>query len=175
MKVSTLIYEEQKSADKLVLVSIETAVSLSFQLFLMSLHAENKLDRIIFDECHLIVTTANYRHKMHELKKLRLITTQFLFLSATLSVSVLQEMNEMLFLLNNVVLWALTVRHNIAYSVKQMTLSALEEQFSEVLNFLLEEKNQYTKDDRVLIYVMSIALAERLSEYLYCQVLHRNV
>ena len=44
-----------------------------------------------------------------------------------------------------------------------------------MLDFLLEEKNQYTKDDRVLIYVMSIALAERLSEYLRCQVLHRNV
>ncbi len=81
----------------------------------------------------------------------------------------------MLFLSNNVVLRALTVRHNIAYSVKQMTSSVLEEQFSEVLDFLLEEKNQYTKDDRVLIYVMSIALAERLSEYLRCQVLHRNV
>ncbi len=49
-----------------------------------------------------------------------------------------------------------------------MTSFALEEQFSEVLDFLLEEKNQYTKDDRVLIYVMSIALAERLSEYLHC-------
>ncbi len=77
-------------------------------------------------------------------------------------------MNKMLFLSNNVVLRALTVRHNIAYLVKQMTSSALEEQFSEVLDFLLEEKNQYTKDDGVLIYVMSIALAERLSEYLRC-------
>ncbi len=110
-----------------MLISIEIAVSLSFQLFLMSLHAENKLDRIIFDECHLIVTTANYRYKMHELKKLRLIITQFLFLSATLSVSVLQEMNKMLFLSNNVVLRALTVRHNIAYSVKQITSFTLEE------------------------------------------------
>ncbi len=49
-----------------------------------------------------------------------------------------------------------------------MTSSVLEEQFSEVLNFLLEEKNHYIKDNRVLIYVMNIALAERLSEYLHC-------
>jgi len=151
-----------------VLILIETVVSSSFQLFLISLHAENKLDKIIFDEYHLIVTAANYRHKMHELKKLRLITTQFFFLSATLSVSVLQEMNKMLFLLNNVILRALTVRHNIAYLVKQITSFTLEEQFFEVLNFLFEEKNQYIKDDRVLIYVMSIAIAERLSKYLYC-------
>ena len=151
-----------------MLISIETVVSLSFQLFLMSLYAENKLNRIIFDECHLIVTTANYRYKMHKLKKLRLIITQFFFLSATLSVSVLQEINKMLFLSNNVVLRALTVRHNIAYLVKQITSFTLEEQFFEVLNFLFEEKNQYIKDDRVLIYVMSIAIAERLSKYLYC-------
>ncbi len=89
MKIFTLIYEEYKLTDKLVLILIETVVSLSFQLFLMSLHVKNKLDRIIFNECHLIVTTANYKHKMHELKKLRLIITQFFFLSVTLSVSVL--------------------------------------------------------------------------------------
>ncbi len=77
-------------------------------------------------------------------------------------------MNKILFLSNNVVLRALTVRHNIAYSVKQITSFTLEEQFFEVLNFLFEEKNQYIKDDRVLIYVMSIAIAERLSKYLYC-------
>ncbi len=77
MKISASIYEEKKSADKLVLVSIKTAVSLSFQLFLISLHTENKLDRIIFDECHLIVTAANYKYSMHNLKKLRFITTQF--------------------------------------------------------------------------------------------------
>jgi len=70
MKISASIYEEKKSADKLVLVSIETAVSSNFQLFLISLHAENKLDRIIFDECYLIVTAANYRYQMHNLKKL---------------------------------------------------------------------------------------------------------
>jgi len=175
MKISASIYEEKKSADKLVLVSIETAVSSSFQLFLMSLHAENKLDRIIFDECHLIVTAANYKHSMYSLKKLRLITTQFIFLSATLSVSVLQEMNKMLFLSNNIVLRALTARHNIAYSVKRMTSSLLENQFSEVLNFLIEEKNQYTKEDRVLIYVMSIKLADELSQFLNCLILHRDV
>ena len=138
----------------------------------MSLHAEIKLDRIIFDECHLIVTAANYRHSMHSLKKLQLITIQFIFLSATLSVSVLQEMNEMLFLSNNTVLQALTARHNIAYSVKHMTSSLLENQFFEVLDFLIEEKNQYTKEDRILIYVMSIKLANELSKFLNCLVLH---
>ena len=104
IKISALIYKEKKLINKLVLISIETIVSLSFQLFLMSLHAENKLNKIIFNEYHLIVTAANYKYRMHELKKLRLIITQFLFLSATLSVSVLQEINKILFLSNNVVL-----------------------------------------------------------------------
>jgi len=81
----------------------------------------------------------------------------------------------MLFISNNVVIQASTVLHNIAYSVKCMTLSSLQKQFSEVLDFLLEEKNQYTKDDRVLIYVMSISLANQLSKYLSCQVLHRDI
>jgi len=108
MKISASIYEEKKSADKLILVSIETAVSSSFQLFLIFLHAENKLDRIIINECHLIVTTANYKYLMHSLKKLQLIITQFIFLSATLFVSILQEMNKMLFLSNNTVFQTLT-------------------------------------------------------------------
>ncbi len=56
-----------------------------------------------------------------------------------------------------------------------MTSSLLENQFSEVLDFLIEEKNQYTKEDRVLIYVMSIKLADELSKFLNCLVLHRDV
>ena len=104
IKISALIYKEKKLINKLVLISIETIVSLSFQLFLMSLHAENKLNKIIFNEYHLIVTAANYKYRMHELKKLRLIITQFVFLFTTLSVSVLQEINKILFLSNNVVL-----------------------------------------------------------------------
>ncbi len=89
MKILTSIYEKHKFINKLVLILIETIVSLSFQLFLMSLHAENKLNKIIFNECYLIVTIANYRHKMYKLKKLRLIIIQFLFLFTTLFVSVL--------------------------------------------------------------------------------------
>jgi len=81
----------------------------------------------------------------------------------------------MLFLSNNTVLRALTARHNIAYSVKYMTSSLLENQFFEVLDFLIEEKNQYTKEDRVLIYVMSIKLADKLSKFLNCLVLHWDV
>ena len=84
-------------------------------------------------------------------------------------------MNNMLFLSNNLVLRASTARHNIAYSVKRMMSSTLQEQCSEVLDFLIEEKNQYTQDDRVLIYVMSISVANYLSKFLNCQVLHRNV
>jgi len=56
-----------------------------------------------------------------------------------------------------------------------MTSSLLENQFSEVLDFLIEEKNQYTKEDKVLIYVMSIKLADELSKFLNYLVLHRDV
>jgi len=81
-------------------------------------------------------------------------------------------MNKMLFLSNNIVLRALTARHNIAYSVKRMTFFLLENQFSKVLDFLIEEKNQYIKEDKVLIYVMSIKLANELSKFLNCLILH---
>jgi len=44
-----------------------------------------------------------------------------------------------------------------------------------VLDFLVEEKNQYTQDDRVLIYVISISVTNYLSKYLNYQVLHQDV
>ena len=85
--VSASIYEDSKKADSLIFVSVETAVTADFQFFLKNLQSQQKLDRIIFDECHLIVTAASYRYYMHSLKQLRLINTQFIFLSATLSIS----------------------------------------------------------------------------------------
>jgi len=70
----------------------------------MSLHIENKLDRIIFNKYYLIVTAANYRYQMYNLKKLQLITIQLTFLSATLSISILQDINKILFLSNYIVI-----------------------------------------------------------------------
>lgn len=70
----------------------------------MSLHTENKLNRIIFNKYYLIVTTANYRYQMYNLKKLQLNTIQLTFLSTTLSISILQDINNMLFFLNYIVI-----------------------------------------------------------------------
>lgn len=70
----------------------------------MSLHIENKLNRIIFNKYYLIVTTANYRYQMYNLKKLQLNTIQLTFLSTTLSISILQDINKMLFLSNYIVI-----------------------------------------------------------------------
>ena len=68
----------------LVLVSAEAASSKDFVKYARRLIAEQKLDRIVIDECHLTVIAAEYRPSIVELTAIRSLRTQFVYLTATL-------------------------------------------------------------------------------------------
>lgn len=67
----------------LVLVSAEAASSKDFVKYARRLIAEQKLDWIVFDECHLTVIAAEYRPSIVELTAIRSLRTQFVYLTAT--------------------------------------------------------------------------------------------
>ena len=172
--VSASIYEDSKKADSLIFVSVETAVTADFQFFLKDLQSQQKLDRIVFDECHLIITAASYRYHMHLLKQLRLINTQFIFLSATLSAKLQKDLEEHIMIQQNTVIRAQTVRHNISYRVSYFESMREESQFSELQSTLISFIKTFSAQDRVLIYMMSKASAERLRTFLNCAIYHSD-
>ena len=69
---------------------------------------------------------------MHLLKQLRLINTQFIFLSATLSAKLQKDLKEYIMIQQNTVIRTQTVRHNISYRVSYFESIREESQFSKL-------------------------------------------
>ena len=62
------IYEDKLEISSLTLVSIESIINPSFIESIKSLINSNKLDRIILDECYLLITTKSYRSIIYRFK-----------------------------------------------------------------------------------------------------------
>ena len=93
---------------------------MKFISFVQNLQCRGQLDRLIFDECHLIVLAASYRHVMKRLKQLRLVNIQFIFLTATLSQSNETKLNFMMLLFSDssLTMRAFITQKRIHYSIK---------------------------------------------------------
>ena len=86
-KIPTSIYEKSSSFTTLTLVSVETMVgddTADFIGSLVRLIQEDKVDRIVMDECHLLITSRTYRSIMFQVKKIVELKVQIVFLSGTL-------------------------------------------------------------------------------------------
>ena len=178
LSIDISIYEEEKEKiSSIVLVSIETISNSEFFLYLKKLEQLEKLDRIIFDEAHLIITSANYRFQMHSLKRLRIFATQFVFFSATLPDQVLSDLEKSMVISNNTILRTSTIRNNISYRVKVFPKEVRQEseRFEEVLKTLIDLTVDFEVSDRIIIFVMDTNTAKNLSKYLECRYYSSNV
>ena len=71
----------------LVLVTPESASTIAFALYILRQSRLKRLDRIVLDECYILLTASSeYRPKILELKKLIAYQTQLVYLTATLKV-----------------------------------------------------------------------------------------
>jgi superfamily II DNA helicase RecQ len=103
----------------LVLVSTEAALSKDFVKYARRLIAEQKLDWIVVDECHLTVVATDYRPSIVELTTIRSLRTQFVYLTATLPPSIQVEFEERNYLYHPKVIRASSNRPNIFYIVRK--------------------------------------------------------
>jgi superfamily II DNA helicase RecQ len=66
-------------------MTVEQAVhNTTFREFLYHLHITNQLDRVVFNKCHLAITTLSYHQAMALLPQLRELQVQTIFLTGTL-------------------------------------------------------------------------------------------
>lgn len=78
----------------LVLVSAEATSSKDLFKYARRLTVEQKVDRIVINECHLTVIAAEYRPSVVELTAIWSLRTQFVYLTATLLPSMRAEFEE---------------------------------------------------------------------------------
>jgi superfamily II DNA helicase RecQ len=125
MKIDHLEWQPGESREAaLILVSAEAVSSKDFIKYAYRLIAEQKLDRIVIDECHLTVVAAEYRPSIIELTAIQSLRTQFVYLMATLPPSIRVEFEERNYLYHPTVIRAPSNRPNIFYIVRKIDACA---------------------------------------------------
>ncbi|KAK0847016.1 hypothetical protein LTR03_006526 [Friedmanniomyces endolithicus] len=161
---------ERREAN-LVLVTAEAASSKDFLKYARSLIAQQKLDRIVVDECHLTVTGAHYRQSVVDMTRIRSLRTQFVYLTATLPPSVQDESIERNHLLRPTSIRASSNRPNLFYMVRkaQVGRGSLLEQAAAEAQDAWERSGFFDAwRDKIILYVRTRDEAKELAGILGC-------
>jgi superfamily II DNA helicase RecQ len=155
----------------LVVVSIEQAVKPRFREFLLRLQITNELDRVVFDECHMIVTAVEYRPAMALLPRLRELACQMVFLTGTMPPSQVQEFEEAMLLRGARLVRGPTTRRDIFYRVH---LCPPNQRF--IRDFAIPRIQEVIRGlesgGRIIIYCRTRDLATEVAHLLQAPVYH---
>ena len=162
------IYEEARTFENLTLVSIESIVTSSFIRQVQGLITSSKLDRIIIDECHLLITARSYRSIMFRFKELLVLRTQFVFLTGTLPYSFEDELKRSLLLDNLTIIRASSTRLNISYRVHVYKSREEEQRVFEIKSYIdsFITREFISTKDKVLVFCPSVLDAELVASIL---------
>jgi superfamily II DNA helicase RecQ len=158
-------------AAAVVLVTPESAVGEEFATFLNRLRATRQLDRIVIDECHIVLNQRyTFRKQMQQLGKLVAAETQMVLLTATLPPSEEDELfRRMHFERDQVKMFrAKTTRTNVAYRVIQVDETAKQEEVEAVAVRIARRKLRKYRVGKIVIYGNSVSGVKRLAEKLGC-------
>lgn len=164
----------------IVLVTPEATESDAFLDFIGRQRMSQRLDRIVIDECHMVLSPQeHFRPLLQQLGKLRTAATQMVMLTATLPPS----REELLFHRmgwdrDQVGLYrSHTSRHNIAYRVHTIPVDAGYDQpfqwveMPSVVDFI-QERIRRAYPGRVIVYGTVRSHVTRLAEQLGCAAYH---
>ena len=162
------IYEDSKEFSNLTLVSIETIISETFIREVRSLINSNNIDRIIIEECHLLITALSYRSIMFRFKELLVLPLQFVFLSGTLPLKLEEELLNTLYLEDISIIRTSCLRTNISYRARPYISSKEEERILEIQDYIedFKAKEFLTSKDKILIFCPSIANIDKVASIL---------
>ena len=121
----------------------ESAVGEEFATFLNRLRATRQLDRIMIDECHIVLNRRyTFRKQMQQLGKLVAAETQMVMLTATLPPSEEEELfGRMHFNQEQVKMFrARTTRTNVAYKVIKIAKALKKEEAEAVVLKVVRRK-----------------------------------
>jgi superfamily II DNA helicase RecQ len=161
---------------QIVLVVPEVAVGAPFQSFLNRQRGMGHLDRVVVDECHVVLeSTQGWRAQVLKLRTLVQAETQLVYLTATLK---LKEESEFIQLMalppKEESHWfrARTTRPNIAYSVHRFNQA--DEDEADVLARLVHEE-QYPLPGQIVVYCDSVQKTKRYAAMLGAVCFHREL
>ena len=177
LRIDTHIWDSKVAARaaSIIFVTPESVQTEGFQLFVNRLKERQQLDRIVVDECHMLLdSNKEFRPKMRELgHAIRQIGTQMVFLTATLAPCDEAEFFDITGLQKNRVriFRSSTIRKNIRYQSRIVKMKEIEE------TVIREVRNALTQHltGKIIVYSNTIERAERLGSKLKCPVYHSKV
>ncbi|KAI2479924.1 telomere-linked helicase 1 [Pyrenophora tritici-repentis] len=164
-------------AAAVVLVTPESAVGEEFATFLNRLRATRQLDRIIIDECHIVLNRQyTFRKQMQQLGKLVAVETQMVMLTATLPPSEEDELfRRMHFERRQVRIFrAPTARSNIAYRVVRVEKERKRQEVEATVLAMVQQKVRKYKSGKIVVYGNSVPKVKGLAEKLKCHAYHHH-
>lgn len=151
----------------LLFVSVEQAVRRPFRAFLGQQDANEALDRVVIDEAHLVLTAQSYRPKMALIRHLRQLHCPIVCLTATLPPLMQPQFDQRMFLQQPRVIRARTFRSDITYRLRpSREADLIRSVVTMVRGLLLRHQDDPTA--RLLVYTMTRATADEMSEQLSC-------
>lgn len=160
---------------RIIFITPEAALTKAFGRFMDEKRAAQQLERIVIDECHMILeSTPKWRPKMRELYKMTTKGVQVVFLTATLPPCDEAAFFDMVRVPEQKmhVLRDSTVRSNISYKVVAYTR---QEEDAAVRQLVEEKLAKYPEPGQIIVYCRKIDQARRLAKVLGCSVYHRTV
>jgi superfamily II DNA helicase RecQ len=146
------IWEEQyekTSPTCLVLASIDSVANGKFIQWVQCLAGNDQLDRMIFDEAHLLPTSRDFRSSFKYTRQLSLVRVPKIYISATLPEHIFKDLIKMLSIPPHLTIRANINQPNIYYSVKalhipfpqiiqshQYQLMQQKQHFQEIMQFI---------------------------------------
>ena len=161
---------------QVVLVTPESAVGEGFGNFIHRQRSTGRLDRIVVDECHVVLDSVQgWRARMLQLRQLLLAETQMIYLTATMRPQEEEQFVQLMGLPpKEQCQWfrGVTARTNIQYRI----VSYDEKDEERAVGRLVERlKAKYPPPGQIIVYCDTVAKTERLAEVLQCICYHRNV
>lgn len=145
----------------ILLVTPESAISKGFMTYMRKLQVMDRLDRIVIDECHILLNTRlDFRRKLQKLRKVVEFAVQLVLLTATLPVSKESELLSMISIEGPLMFRERTTRHNIAYSIRRCNVEELDEVVREIV--------RRQEDGRIIVYGGRVDRCKELAELLSC-------
>lgn len=160
---------------QLVLVTPESAAGNSFRRYVNSLVAQQLLDRIVVDECHVLLeSTGDWRPDYLRLKQLVGAGTQMVYTTATLPPSKQQLFFTKAGLVERevTVVRDVTTRANLAYSIVRVDRGGSVR--GSVQELVTSALTRLSPGRKVVIYGSSIDECKDLAEMLSCPAYYRN-
>lgn len=172
LQISCAAWDSQQQPDsaQIVLVTPEAALSSSFSTFLNRLRAMQQLDRIVIDECHVVLNDQkNFRPKLQRLRELLRLETQMILMTATLPPSLENKLwSRMHFLAEEVKLFrSNTTRTNIAYQTRYLDPGNASQDENHIVS-MIQQFHEHHQPGKTLVYCNSVAKTKQLAQRLEC-------